>query len=59
MRSATAVVGGGYGASRGSGQRLWWAQDVALAVAVTAVAEAEKLEWLRASLWEGEYEMTK
>ena len=32
---------------------------MALAVAVTTAAEAEKLEWLRASLWEGEYEMTK
>ena len=53
MHRATAVVGGGYGVSRGLGQRLWWAQDVALAVAITAAAEAEKLEWLRASLWEG------
>ena len=53
MRRATAVVRGGYGVSRGLRQRLWWAQDVALAVAMTTTAEAEKLEWLRASLWEG------
>ena len=51
MRRAAAVVGGCYGANRGSGSGSSGQR--------TAAAEAEKLEWLRASLWEGEYEMTK
>ena len=33
--------------------RSWCARQVQAAV------ESEKLEWLRASLWEGGYEMTK
>ena len=58
MRRATTVVGGGYGASKDDGGSdqgsvMVWARQVQAAV------EAEKLEWLRASLWEGEYEMTK
>ena len=58
MRRATVVVGGGYGASRDDGGSDQ-GSVVVRARQVQAAAEAEKLEWLRASLWEGEYEMTK
>ena len=51
VRRATTVVGGGYSASRGSGSGSGGHR--------TSAAEAEKLEWLKALLWEGEYEMTK
>ena len=58
MRRATAVVGGGYGASRDDGGSDQ-GSVVVRARQVQAAVEAEKLELFRASLGEGEYEMTK
>ena len=58
MRRATAVVGGCYGASRDDGGSDQ-GSVVVRARQVQAAVEAKKPEWLRASLWEGEYEMTK
>ena len=50
--------GGGYGANRDDGGNDQ-GSVVVCARQVQAAVEAEKLEWLRASIWEGEYEMTK